>query len=71
MAVYWFCFQGVSFVVTGGAGTLRTAEILKPRCLKPPGHYICTPEPGRLGCVISIQNGVNCDAYRNFELPEM
>ena len=22
-----------------------------------------TPEPGRLGCIISIQNGVNCDAY--------
>ena len=31
--------------------------------LKPPGHYLCTPEPGRLGCVISIQKGVNCGAY--------
>ena len=27
----------------------------KPRCWKPPGHYLCTPEPGRLGRVISIK----------------
>ena len=25
---------------------------------KPPGYYLCAPEPGRLGCVISIQKGV-------------
>ena len=31
--------------------------------LKPPGHCLCTTEPGRLGCVISIQKGVNGDAY--------
>ena len=38
--------------------------------MKPPGHYLCTHEPGRLGCVISIQKGVisiqkgmNGDAY--------
>ena len=42
----------------------------KPKYLKPPGHYLCTHEPGRLGCVISIQKGiisiqkgVNGDAY--------
>ena len=31
---------------------------LKPQCLKPPGHYLCTPEPDkpdRLNYVISIQ----------------
>ena len=31
----------------------------KPRCWKPPGHYLYTPEPGRLGCVISIQKDMN------------
>ena len=30
---------------------------LKLWCLEPPGHYLCTPEPGRPGCVISIQKG--------------
>ena len=35
---------------------------VKPQCLKPPGHNLCTPEPGRLGCVISKQKGVNGDA---------
>ena len=30
----------------------------KPRCWEPPGHYLCTPEPGRPGCVISIEKGV-------------
>ena len=28
---------------------------IKPRCLEPPGHYLCTTEPGRPGCVISIE----------------
>ena len=32
---------------------------IKPRCWEPAGHYLCTPEPGRPGCVISIQNVVN------------
>ena len=36
---------------------------IKPQCWEPPGHYLCTPEPDRLGCVISIQIGVNGDAY--------
>ena len=31
---------------------------LKPRCWEPPGHYLCTPEAGRPGCVISIEKGV-------------
>ena len=31
--------------------------------MKPLGHYLCAPEPGRLGCVISIEKGVNGDAY--------
>ena len=35
----------------------------KPRCWEPPGHYLCTPEPGRLGCVISIQKGFKSEAY--------
>ena len=38
-------------------------ENLKPRWRKPPGHYLCTPEPGRLDCVMSISKGVNGDAY--------
>ena len=32
---------------------------VKPRYLKPAGYYLCTPEPGRLGYVISMQKGVN------------
>ena len=36
---------------------------VKPRCCKPYGHYPCTPELGRLGCVISIKIGVPGDAY--------
>ena len=35
----------------------------KARCWKPPGHYLCIPEPGRPDCVISIEIGVNGDAY--------
>ena len=35
----------------------------KARCWKPPGHYLCIPEPGRPDCVISIHIGVNGDAY--------
>ena len=31
---------------------------LKPQCWEPPGHYLCTPEPSRPGCIISIQIGV-------------
>ena len=41
----------------------HAGELLKPLCWKPPGHYLCTPEPGRLGCVIYIEKGVNSDAY--------
>ena len=37
--------------------------ILKARCWKPPGHYLCIPEPGRPDCVISIEIGVNGDTY--------
>ena len=38
-------------------------SIFKPRCGEQPGHYLCTPEKGRLGCPISKQKGVNGDAY--------
>ena len=37
--------------------------ILKDQCWKLPGHYLCIPEPGRPDCVISIEIGVNGDAY--------
>ena len=39
------------------------SPIFKARCWKPPGHYLCIPEPGRQDCVISIGIGVNGDAY--------
>ena len=42
---------------------LRIPTVFKPRCWKPLGHYLYTPEPGRLGCVISIQKGMKSDAY--------
>ena len=42
---------------------LHTKTILKARCWKPPGHYQCIPEPGRPDCVISIEIGVNGEAY--------
>ena len=32
--------------------------MIKARCWEPPGHYVCTTEPGRPGCVISIEKGV-------------
>ena len=32
--------------------------MVKPRCLEPTAHYLCTPEPGRLGWVISKEKGV-------------
>ena len=35
---------------------------LKARSWKPPGHYLCAPEPGRPDCVISIEIGVNGEA---------
>ena len=35
---------------------------IKARCWKPPGHYSCSPEPGRPDCVIPIEIGVNGDA---------
>ena len=38
-------------------------EPLKARCLKPPGHYLCTPGPGRPDCIISIEKGVNGYTY--------
>ena len=47
--------MGISFAIL--------PHCLKPWCLEPPAHNLCTPEPGRPGCVISIQKGVNCDAY--------
>ena len=37
--------------------------IFKPGCWEPPGHYLCTLESERLGCIISIQKGVNDNAY--------
>ena len=36
---------------------------IKAWCWKPPGHNLCAPEPGRPDCVISIEIGVNGDAY--------
>ena len=42
----------------------RAAPIVNiPWCLKPPGHYLCTPELGTPDCVISIEIYVNGDAY--------
>ena len=38
-------------------------HLFKARCWEPPGHFQCTPGPGRLGCVISIEIGVNGEAY--------
>ena len=38
--------------------TGRHVLLLKARCWEPPGHYLCTPEPGRPGCVISIEKDV-------------
>ena len=35
----------------------------KTRCWEPPGRYLCIPEPGRPGCVISIEIGVKGDVY--------
>ena len=37
-------------------------HIFKARCWKPPGHYLCIPEPVRPDCVIPIEIGVNGDA---------
>ena len=37
---------------------LSLQKTLKPRCWEPPGRYLCTPEPGRPGCVISMQKGM-------------
>ena len=42
---------------------LVVVAIVKPRCWKLQGHYLCTLEPDRQGCVISIQKGVNGNAY--------
>ena len=43
--------------------SLAEINTFKPRCWEPPGHYLCRSEPGRLGCIISIQKGGNGDAY--------
>ena len=40
-----------------------TQTSLKARCWKPPGRCLCITEPGRPDCVISIEIGVNGDAY--------
>ena len=37
--------------------------LLKAQCWKLPGHYLCISEPGRPDCLISIEIGVNGDAY--------
>ena len=37
---------------------LPLQQSVKPRCWERPGHYLCTPEPGRPGCVISVEKGV-------------
>ena len=43
----------------------RSLLQLKARCWEPPGRYLCTPEPGRPGCIISIEKGVKpVDATR-------
>ena len=41
----------------------KKLNCVKPWCWKPPGHYLCIPEPGRLGCIIPIEKGVKGDAY--------
>ena len=49
--------------------------LLKTPVLEPPGHYLCSPEPGWSVCVISIQKDVNATSAekrlvrkRNFPL---
>ena len=42
---------------------ISLCDVVKTRCLELPGHYLYTPEQGRLGCVISIQKGVKGVAY--------
>ena len=49
------------YIGIGSTCTCMCKSHFKPRCLKPPGLYLCTPEPGRPGCVIFIRNGVNGD----------
>ena len=39
-----------------------------PRCWEPPGHYLCTPEPGSPGCVISIEK--RCETCERHERRE-
>ena len=36
----------------------KTCLGIKSRCLDPPGNFLCIPEPGRPGCVISLEKGV-------------
>ena len=36
---------------------------LKPGVWEPPGRHLCIPEPGRPGCVILIEIGVNGEVY--------
>ena len=45
------------------SGAMDSESIVKARCLKPPGHCLYTPEPGRPDCVVSIPVGVNGDEY--------
>ena len=56
-SVLLFCFKAIC------PKTCFPRNYLKPRCWKPSWHYLCTPQPGRLGCVISIQKGLNGYAY--------
>ena len=42
--------------------------VLNPGVKKPPGYYLCTPESGRLGCVISIEKRcATCERHERRE----
>ena len=66
--IFSFCYKIVLIVVIVCFRCTTVMSVYSMNihiCWKPPGHYmyLCTPEPGRLGCVISIQKGVKSDAY--------
>ena len=46
-----------------GMITFLYNDEVKARCWKRPDRYLCIPEPGRPDCAISIEIGVNGDAY--------
>ena len=59
VVIWWILYTNQSTLFY--FGFFEFTSFLKPRCWL--GHYLCIPEPGRLGCVISKQIGVNGDTY--------